>query len=635
MPDFAFISHVWLGKNHPDPTGAQLSLLKAFLQGIMDGGLSIHNYWLEHLIAPSSIEASTLQKSLRNGYIWIDYLCVPQHNKADMANAINSLHCYIQEASHFFVVQPASTHENGLNYDIRTWGKRGWCRAERLCNVLSPSVKPVVMVESMVSKYTAMPRDWLLNPVGAGNFTVDSDRRRLGFVIDSMLTERQRRALSENEFLFYRLLESMKTRIMFGCTFEEEIVGESVAGNALAQKVPNKVFVQWMVRMQFTAFDDEQSSGWSPLRFAIYAGRLDIARELLSQGADVEAPLEASFAQYGLHNRGCTILGGLCGLRPDPEGIRFLLQHDANPFLTDEFFLTPLHLAGQAGFSENISVLMSLAPELAPIPDVHGCTAWIRLVMSGNKDAFTNYVNNFADTMSFDPNWCNWHGAGVLCHAIMDVGDADVLQATIDLGYDINHRADITKSIRFPLRLMKMSQVASFLKRGSEPPLVFYMANFPGFTALTCSAFFNNTAQLKVCLAAKADVSTVNDYNRTALMFAAMNGNEEMVQILLEATSPLGVVDNWGRTAAEWAQTRGYSEIADKLRSVGDVRRPRDVRRPSVFHSLANHVCKVMPCMPCICADNLARRTQLTPNIAPPSRSAGSPLQGICDLFLR
>jgi ankyrin repeat protein len=620
MPDFAFISQAWLGRSHPDPKGVKLSLLQKLLQGIIDGDVSINNFWMEEILfAPSSIEASTLQKSLSNGYIWWDYSCVPQHCTSEMMRAVNSIHCYIQESAHFIVLQPASMHENGQYTDIRRWGTRGWCRAERICNVLSPSAKPVIVVETLASKYTQMPRDWLLHPVGQGQFTEDSDKEHLGMVLESLVMQRQQKALEDNDLRYYRLLVSMKSQILSGCW-----IGSG--------GLPDNSFEQWMEEMRFTRFDDEQDSGWSPLRFAIYAGRLDIASELLRRGADVDAPLKANAAQWGFHLRGCTVLSGLCGLRSNPEAIRFLLQHKANPFLTDDCLQTPLHLAGTAGFNENISELMSLVPELATMCDVHGVLPSLRCVMSGNKEAFANYVEKYPSTMSFDPNWCNWYGGGVVSHAIMDVGDPDMLQAVIDLGYDINHRADITKAIRLPLRLMKMCQAISFFTRGNESTLISYMANSPGMTPLILAAFMNNTKQLKMCLEAGADVSTTNDYNRTPLMFAAMTGNEEMVEILLEAKSPVGVTDTWGRTAADWAEIRGYPGIADKLRSLGDDggkgAQPRLSRqRTSLFGRAARKFTTRFER-----SDKRGQRK--TPNTAIPSRSFGSPFQCISDLFM-
>jgi hypothetical protein len=231
----------------------------------------------------------------------------------------------------------------------------------------------------------------------------------------------------------------------------------------------------------------------------------------------------------------------------------------------------------------------------------------------------------------------------------MDVGDPEMLKAVIGLGYDIDHRADITKAIRYPLRLMKMCQAVSRATGGNDSKLILYMANFPGFTALTCSAFFNNTKQLQICLEAGADVSTTNDYNRTALMFAAMNGNEEMVQLLLEAECPLGVADTWGRTAADWARICGYSRIAEKLRSLGDVSEKK--KRVSDSLGIADKLCSlgnisaqsrvssilhsVFCCVATMCTSDLAHQTRRTPNRAPPSRSSGSCLQGISDLVMR
>ena len=36
-----FVSHQWLGSEHPDPTGQQLSVLRSALRGMLSGQLSV------------------------------------------------------------------------------------------------------------------------------------------------------------------------------------------------------------------------------------------------------------------------------------------------------------------------------------------------------------------------------------------------------------------------------------------------------------------------------------------------------------------------------------------------------------------------------------------------------------------
>ena len=69
-----FISHQWLGSSHPDPQGQQCAVLRAALQGMIDGTLKVEAdpvTIMNRKIAPFSAGA---REQVANGYIFFDWL---------------------------------------------------------------------------------------------------------------------------------------------------------------------------------------------------------------------------------------------------------------------------------------------------------------------------------------------------------------------------------------------------------------------------------------------------------------------------------------------------------------------------------------------------------------------------------
>ena len=45
-----FFSHTWLGNSHPDPKGDKCKLMKALLEGILNGHTHVSGYWMATII---------------------------------------------------------------------------------------------------------------------------------------------------------------------------------------------------------------------------------------------------------------------------------------------------------------------------------------------------------------------------------------------------------------------------------------------------------------------------------------------------------------------------------------------------------------------------------------------------------
>ena len=66
---------------------------------------------------------------------------------------------------------------------------------ELLCNLLSPQAKPLIVIQSSSDVRSHGPaglfgRNWIISPVGRGEFTVEADRVALGPVIERLIDER-------------------------------------------------------------------------------------------------------------------------------------------------------------------------------------------------------------------------------------------------------------------------------------------------------------------------------------------------------------------------------------------------------------------------------------------------------------
>ena len=132
----AFVSHQWLARSHPDPTGVQLRTLQGFLKAAAQNRVQQlfadkdwaafksgvdrratqgrkHDQEIEEAFSrhgrdtPDELVASELAVS----FLWIDYMSVPQDTKPgdnSQVLAIFSIPYYIEQSSFFLVLCPAT-----------------------------------------------------------------------------------------------------------------------------------------------------------------------------------------------------------------------------------------------------------------------------------------------------------------------------------------------------------------------------------------------------------------------------------------------------------------------------------------------------------------------------------------------
>lgn len=104
-----FVSHQWLGFKHPDPTGAQLAVLRCALQGLMDETLKVEAD-ITSRGSGKRLSSQVLQK-VAKGYLFLDWFAIPQitprmfgvneiadleATRSDAALAVQSIPAYVE-----------------------------------------------------------------------------------------------------------------------------------------------------------------------------------------------------------------------------------------------------------------------------------------------------------------------------------------------------------------------------------------------------------------------------------------------------------------------------------------------------------------------------------------------------------
>jgi len=555
-----FISHTWLGNDHPDPAGEKFGLLLDVLTRVQAGKLQAPLHWTIAL-AGMTRGLRTDLRGLANGYVWIDYCCVPQrftHTSARERDlAIASIPYYIACCSYFFVLAGAWIHVHRETVgDLRAWMGRGWCRMELLSNALAPHPKPLVLIESTTAVTSWLPcgimgRGWLMCPVGCGSFTDERDRTALGGVIRELIRSREHQAEREGDLHFLRLLRTCSHRLLEGTGCEVE---------------QPKSLSDFLSHLRFDGPRDQERSGNSPLRMAVLSTRLDLTEQLLVAGADVEAPLLHADPRFEGHIKGQTVLHLASAYTDSPDMLKLLLAHGADASRADRGGgVTALHYACAAGHVGNIDVLMVADPSLGSRSCTVGHTPASYALAYGRAEAYTHLATRWPHTA---PG--SWDGYSAASVALCVIGDIQTLRTAIELGGDVN----LSKTPRTSTKLIGLFAVADMAARlacihlcsSAVRGVLEHMAFSSRCSALHRAAFMGHIMAVEILLVAGANAgSTLHHLRMTPLHLAAMRGHKSVVCRLLGAGASAGTKDSRDSTPIDYAKRYGHREVVEVL----------------------------------------------------------------------
>eukprot|EP00434_Breviolum_minutum_P024252 symbB.v1.2.021415.t1/scaffold1848.1/size98926/4 len=125
-----FVSHQWMSRTHPDPSGQQFRVLQQALQNIIDGRIEIQSSLVNQLCGDARRIRASERKALKNGYVWIDWFSVPQITGVigkieDTLRCVKSIPFYVEASKVFITLAPTLRNMKGEVCNYNTYLTRG------------------------------------------------------------------------------------------------------------------------------------------------------------------------------------------------------------------------------------------------------------------------------------------------------------------------------------------------------------------------------------------------------------------------------------------------------------------------------------------------------------------------------
>lgn len=521
-----FLSHQWLSLVHPDPDGLQMAVVQKALHAVLSRQTVVRSNLHTELIwqVNRTMRSETVQQ-LKDGYIWLDYVSIPQptcppskHSSeadliSDMLAAIHTIPRYVQACDAFMICCPPLVHTSTSQVcDYASWGNRGWCRLEVVSWLLSPyshSPEVIVIESSKVITY-ATPATWLRLTVGEGDFTVDSDRVLLRPVLE-------RAICAKIESCEIQTSNDKHTRNFFLSIRKSLLLGLEVN-----QGLQNEGAQDFLEKYGYDSWTGSDSSNSGPLHFAVLENNLPAIRAASEAGADIEAQVTSSSLNF---LRGLSPLTA-AAIFSSPETIQCLLDVKAAVNGTSDSGYTALLHAVMHSTCAHVTTLVRGRA------DVNQSSAMgmqpVLGALLNEKQAEKPGILKVLLTERCDISSRNFLGFGIGAHSAFGNADVEVVNILLHARADVNQR--VTK----PVKGGRMVAAAKSLeyRMGSKSESVAYIACHQGSTWLHLAAYFGRYDMAKYLINASADIELRNAMNLTAMQVAHQRGFVNVAEMM-------------------------------------------------------------------------------------------------------
>ena len=318
--------------------------------------------------------------------------------------------------------------------------------------------------------------------------------------------------------------------------------------------------------------------GNTPLMFATYSGRPNIALMLIKAGADAKQANKKGVSplSYAMDKQDLTMSKILMrGAQSDAEETR--IHSRPNDSLLD---------AASEGNVGRVKRLLTARPDLEA-SDSDGCTSLIRAAGKGHAQVVSALISGGANVDAASSNGTTALGAAVM-------GDhAGVVQTLVDKGVspDQRQRHGVTPLMLASARwngpmtglLLRCGADATARDDSEGTPICAAVQN-----ALGKSGVESGVVTLRHLLKAGADVNAANDEGQTPLMLllgvrskqdvrVSEQGLAQLATVLIEAGARVDQQDLSGWSALHAAAAHGFANVARLLMDTGCSRRVRDM----------------------------------------------------------
>mmetsp|Transcript_46082 Transcript_46082/g.109532 ORF Transcript_46082/g.109532 Transcript_46082/m.109532 type:complete len:588 (-) Transcript_46082:94-1857(-) len=510
-----FVSHQWLGRGSPDPSGQQMTVLRHALQAWIDGSMTVEVDLVRTF--GDQRHFTTSYDRVATGYLFLDWFAIPQLTEradgvnddatvSDTARAVQSIPAYVESCDMFVALVPDLVHsDTGLQCNYSTWLSRGWCRAELWCRLLSNRADTrVVLIFSDREALYIMPMDWQRSLISDGLFTVESDR-----TVVMKLGDRALRSKIEHLDRWGPL-----TDYRFHLAQEPRLLGQQQGGFSLQG---------FLRHFNFPSLHEavKHESGMTGLLCAIVAGDGDIVETLVKNGADVNARV-SGLGHLG-YSDSLTLLMVAAYNAQDSKMLSTLILSQADPNIAcvseSGSLVTASWLASHPG---HVQVLLEKKADFSASPPLTGAV--------GVSTAST--VKAFLQARC-DPGTVSPTGFGPMYSvSFFGRGNPDapaILQMLLSSRGDANARAK-PRGLLYKECLRARVSAALW---GLEGCTVYQrqMASLPGATALSIAAVMGDQRLVRLLLEHDAE-HIANDRGDTPEDLARAAGHTDLLPIL-------------------------------------------------------------------------------------------------------
>mmetsp|Transcript_55015 Transcript_55015/g.131121 ORF Transcript_55015/g.131121 Transcript_55015/m.131121 type:complete len:633 (-) Transcript_55015:98-1996(-) len=415
-----FISHEWLGFEHPDPDGERLQTMQSIFQAMADG--QARTFFAEHefqaLLTGVSMAAAKkvqsvekkvnerwhfeeehIQEHVTHGYVWLDYHSIPQEKDTDsFLDAVNSIPYYVNRCNYFWVCAAGAVHQDLKQpRNLQTWAGRGWCRLEDMTNLLCRTLKMPLVVSSRtrIGTYGFVDTAHVLfgrpeRSVANGNFTccllnhqlplhdgsfkpIPCDKEAIAPILVEMFQARFDHSIDKAGDAFKRRLLLAIARTMFA-GFEDHCPDDFTAWAIPA----HEDLESFLERVDFETIDSVDELGNTSVFWATLISHFEVMKDIIRQrpGMLLNKPDHDFTPLMALIHRPLEEMQAALDLDPQAKEPAELNHQTKRGY-------TVVDRAARLGFHEALQHVLQLGADVNPRRNDNGATPLLSAAESG------------------------------------------------------------------------------------------------------------------------------------------------------------------------------------------------------------------------------------------------------------
>jgi ankyrin repeat protein len=285
--------------------------------------------------------------------------------------------------------------------------------------------------------------------------------------------------------------------------------------------------------------------GWPILSIACLLGENDIVRQLLKQGAEVNARDSDGFS--ALHR---------ASSKEQVKTVGLLLKSGALINIQNDKKETPLFLAAEAGSYKMVKLLLSKGAD-PTILSSKKKSALAVAISNQHKDVALLLADKKLDKVSI-------HAALFLSiqKDMKEVGIKLVKRDTLINDVDDNKRSVLWFSAD---KGLEKTTAALMLNKSLDVD----QKDVKGYSPLARSILKGHSVISKLLIGVGADINTQTAEKNTLLMLAVLSGKQEMVRLLINKKINIDAKNNSGETALMLAAGMGNNDLVEILIEAG------------------------------------------------------------------